>query len=149
MGTGNALDNLIVGNAVANTLNGAAGNDILEGKQGADILTGGAGEDVFRFNTPLVKNIDKITDFNAAADQIELDNSVFTAFGEGALASSAFQSGATSLATGAGARVIFNTATGALLYDADGIGGVAAVQFATVVLTGLAGPLTAGDFEVT
>ena len=56
----------------------------------------------------------------------------------------AFNTG--SAATQADDRIVYNTATGALLYDADGAGGIAAVQFAT--LTGIVGTLTAADFIV-
>jgi Ca2+-binding RTX toxin-like protein len=43
-------------------------------------------------------------------------------------------------------RIVYNTATGALYYDADGIGGEAAIQFAT--LSGSPDHLTAADFAV-
>ncbi|MEZ0306602.1 MAG: hypothetical protein ACAH21_01675 [Ramlibacter sp.] len=148
VGTGNALDNHITGNAAANTLNAAAGNDILDGKAGADVLTGGVGNDTFVFSTALAKNIDKITDFNASADTIQLDNAIFTTLGEGLLSASAFQAAASSVAATLDARIIFNTSSGALFYDADGSGVLKAVQFATIVLTGLAGPVTADDFVV-
>jgi Ca2+-binding RTX toxin-like protein len=149
IGTGNSLDNVITGNASANTLIGGEGNDTLAGGLGGDTLTGGAGNDVFVFNTSPVKNIDKITDFNAANDAIALDHHIFAALGVGSLPPSSFQAGASSTAAGAGVHIIFNTATGGLFYDADGAGGVAAVQFATIVLAGLAGPVTAADFIVT
>jgi Ca2+-binding RTX toxin-like protein len=148
-GTGNDLDNIITGNAVTNTLVGGAGNDVLDGRDGADVLTGGAGNDTFGFSTaPNSRAIDKIMDFNAAQDCIALDNAVFKALGEGELPPSAFQAGATSVAASAAVHIIFNTTNGALLYDADGAGGTSAVQFATLVLTGLQGPVTAGDFMV-
>ena len=146
VGTGNALDNTITGSIGANQLLGGAGNDILDGKQGNDVLAGGAGNDRFAFSTPIAKNIDKIADFNAAEDGIVLSRAVFTALPEGVLDGAAFQSGANSVAAAAAVRIIFNTGTGALLYDADGAGVAKAVQFATVVLTGLQGPLTAADF---
>jgi Ca2+-binding RTX toxin-like protein len=149
IGTGNTLDNGITGNASANTLVGGDGNDTLSGGLGTDTLTGGAGNDVFVFNMALAKNVDKITDFDAAADAIALDHHIFAALGLGALAPSAFQAGAGSVATSAGVHIIFNTATGGLFYDADGSGGAAAVQFATIVLTGLVGPVTVADFVVT
>lgn len=46
VGTGNALDNVIVGGAAADTLSGGAGNDTLMGGGGNDTLIGGAGNDM-------------------------------------------------------------------------------------------------------
>jgi Ca2+-binding RTX toxin-like protein len=43
-------------------------------------------------------------------------------------------------------RIIYNAANGAQLYDADGRGGVAAIQIETI--TGLTGSLSAADFLV-
>jgi Ca2+-binding RTX toxin-like protein len=64
----------------------------------------------------------------------------------GTLGNDALQVAAT--AAGAGIHIIFNTATGALLCDPDGAGSIAAVQFATIVLTELAGPVASTDFVV-
>jgi Ca2+-binding RTX toxin-like protein len=135
-GTGNALNNAIVGNGVSNVINGRFGNDT---------LTGGAGSDFFVFNsTPnSTTNRDTITDFNVVDDTIRLDRLTYTALGVGALAVDAFNTGIA--ATQADDRIIYNTATGALLYDADGLGGTAGIQFAT--LTGLP-VITAADFIV-
>jgi Ca2+-binding RTX toxin-like protein len=44
-------------------------------------------------------------------------------------------------------RIVYNTTTGALYYDADGAGGDAAIQFA--ILTGSPDTVTAADFVVT
>jgi Ca2+-binding RTX toxin-like protein len=135
-GTGNALNNAIVGNGASNIINGGLGNDT---------LTGGGGSDFFVFNsTPnSATNRETITDFNVVDDTIHLDRLTYTALGVGALAVDAFNTGIA--ATQADDRIIYNTATGALLYDADGLGGVAGLQFAT--LTGLPA-ITAADFIV-
>ncbi len=153
-GAGNGLANVITGNTGANTLSGlsgadtlsaGAGNDRLSGGGGLDTLTGGAGSDVFIFNAPaLAANRDTITDFDVAADTMQLEDSVFTAIGApGALAVAAFNIGGAAL--DASDRIIYNSATGALFYDSDGTGVVAQVQIATLTL-GLA--LTAADFVV-
>jgi Ca2+-binding RTX toxin-like protein len=108
------------------------------------VLTGGAGNDVFVFNTALNGGIDRVTDFAHGYDTFRLENSVFTAVGAtGELASSAFYSG--SAAHDATDRIIYNPATGALTYDADGTGSIAPVQFGTLA-TGLT--VTASDFLI-
>jgi serralysin len=133
------------GNASANTIVGNSGNNVLNGGLGNDTLTGGAGSDTFFFSTTLnaSSNRDKITDFNVAADTIRLENGVFTGLAAGTLVASAFHTGAA--AADSLDRIIYNKTTGALLFDKDGLGGAAAVQFATITpnLT-----LTNADFFV-
>ena len=155
-GTGNGVANVIIGNSAANllgggggadTLHGQSGNDVLNGGGGQDELNGGDGNDIFEFTDDLIAaNRDTIAGFNTAADTIRLGGNTgepFAALASGVLAAAAFRSG--SAAADADDRIIYNSATGALLYDADGVGGAAAVQFATLD-PGLA--LTAADFVV-
>lgn len=149
-GAGNALANLLTGNAAANRLGGGNGNDVLRGLAGNDALSGGAGRDVldggagrdvlgggigadfFRFTSPVaLANADRIADFRAVDDRIDLDNAVFTRIGPlGQLAAGAFRVG--TAAGDATDRVVYNDDTGQLFYDADGSGGGRAVLFATV-----------------
>jgi Ca2+-binding RTX toxin-like protein len=142
---GNAGADLLLGRGGDDTLNGGDGADRLFGQLGNDILTGGAGADFFYFTEALgPTNVDQITDFTAVDDTLLLENAIFTALtATGALAGTAFATGAA--ATTAAHRVIYNSATGQLLYDADGNGAGAAVHFATLS-TGLA--VTAADFVV-
>ena len=73
-----------------------------------------------------------------------LDDAIFAQLGgPGALNASAFVTG--TAATEADDRIVYNSATGQLFYDADGSGAGAAVLFAT--LTG-APLLAASDFIV-
>ncbi|MBM6581406.1 hypothetical protein ILT44_14515 [Microvirga sp. BT689] len=127
-------------------LNGGGQADTLVGGEGGDWLQGGAGRDTFRFETAVVPgtiSVDEILDFNAAeGDRIELATSVFQNLAGAlltetiggvstirlALKGSAFALG--SAATTADHRIIYNQATGALSYDADGVGGAAQIQFA-------------------
>ena len=162
IGTGNAAPNILTGNAVANKLNGLRGgdrmlgregNDTLNGGAGKDQLTGGAGEDAFVFSTKLgSRNIDLIKDFSSGQDEIRLDDDVFKAFSAASspdLAPGQFLAAADATrALDADHRIIYNTTTGALYYDADGLDGVDAVQFA--ILGGTTSPpaLAATDFVI-
>ncbi len=128
------------GNSASNAINGAAGNDTIKGYAGNDTLTGDTGRTSFVFNTALnaSTNVDTITDFNVAADTIQLDNAIFTApMTAGALASAAFRANATGLAADASDRIIYKTDTGELYYDANGSASGGGVLFAKVG-TGLA-----------
>jgi Ca2+-binding RTX toxin-like protein len=130
----------IYGFAGNDTINGSGGNDILDGGLGNDILTGGAGFDAFDFTGLLdgSSNVDTILDFSRDDDVIRLDNAVMVGLGlaTGALSANAFVSGAgRTTAADASDRIIYNTTTGDLYYDADGIGGVAAVKIAVIGTT--------------
>jgi Ca2+-binding RTX toxin-like protein len=122
----------LTGNGNGNEVRGNNGNNVLNGGDGRDTLTGLGGQDQFLFNTALnaASNVDDITDFNVVADTILLDDAVFTALTAGALGAGQFVTG--TAAQDAQDRVIYNNATGALFYDSDGTGGVAAIQFAEV-----------------
>lgn len=154
--TGNASNNALTGNAGRNSLDGVAGwdllsgglgNDVLNGGKGNDTLSGGTGKDSFVFNTALKANTDKITDFKPIDDTIQLENAIFTALKkpiDGLLAASNFVT--SKVAVDNNDYIIYNGATGALLYDADGNGSGAAVKIA-ILAVGLT--LTHADFVVT
>jgi serralysin len=155
-GTGNSFANEIVGNAGDNTLDGSSGNDTIDGSGGIDILnggtgndtlTGGTGGDFFVFNSALnaSTNVDTITDFNVAGDTIWIDNAVFLGLADGALAAGAFTANADGNAGDSSDRIIYETDTGNLYFDADGTGAGAKVLFAKLD-AGLA--LTNSDFVV-
>jgi serralysin len=143
---GDGLANMLDGFDGNDSLSGGSGNDTLTGFLGNDLLIGGAGSDQFIFDAELgATNVDTIQGYSVADDTILLDNSIFDNVGEvGTLAASAFAIG--TAATTTEHRIIYNSTTGALLYDADGSGGVAAVQFAT--LTGVSGTMVSTEFLI-
>jgi Ca2+-binding RTX toxin-like protein len=133
------------------TINGGDAGDDLYGENGNDMLTGGTGGDYFFFDTTpnSTTNKDTITDFTHAEDSIRLDNDIFISLGAaGVLSNDYFRASSTGTANEANDYILYNTTTGALLYDADGNtpGGVAAVQFAT--LSNREPNLIASDFWV-
>ena len=153
-GTGNGLDNHITGNALGNWLSGRDGNDTLVGGggsdqlfgeagddqlfgglgddvlragEGSDTMTGGSGSDIFLLDTPLeLTGFDVITDFVDGEDSIHIDGSLVP----GIVSELAFRLGDTAL--DADDRLLYDSATGHILYDADGVGGVAAIHFLSV-----------------
>ena len=146
--TGNEFGQVINGNAGANKLAGGGGNDELHGIGGNDILTGGIGSDIFFIETArnATTNVETITDFTSGVDRIFIQNAVFVGMPtSNQLSASAFAANTTGLAEDASDRIIYDTGTGKLYHDPDGLGGAAGVQFA--VLTG-APTLTFADFAV-
>jgi len=137
----------LAGNSYANTVVGNAGDNLINGAAGADTLTGGAGKDTFMFNTALGSpNVDTITDFNVVDDTIRLENGIFTAIaGTGTLTAAQFVKNATGLAEDANDRIIYETDTGKLFYDANGSASGGRLHFATLEKNL---GLTAGDFFI-
>ena len=143
IGTGTASSAISTGTTALNinaalvtnalSITGNAGNNSLTGGLGNDTLTGGAGSDYFVFNTTAntSTNKDTITDFLSGADHIQFSKAIFTGLGAiGNLTSGQFYSG--TAAHAAADRIIYNSASGTLYYDADGTGAVAAVQVALI-----------------
>ena len=137
----------LVGNQVIQKIVGNAGTNLIDGKGGSDTLYGGSGKDYFTFSSTIgAANVDTIGDFNSAADTIRLENAIFTTLTTaGALAVSAFKDVALAVKD-ASDRVLYNSDTGNLYYDADGSGG----SFGAIKLAMLTGTptLTAADFIV-
>ena len=154
--TGNAVAQTIYGNDGANELSGLAGHDTIFGYDGADrllggkgndLLNGGPGADTFVFDTALGgTNVDTIVGYSVADDMIELDSAIFTGLAAGALNPLAFASNATGVAVLGTDRIIYQSTTGSLFFDADGVGGAAGTKFATLT-AGLA-LFGAGEFWV-
>jgi Ca2+-binding RTX toxin-like protein len=140
-----AGNNFAKGTSLANNLYGNSGNNVIDGLGGNDALVGRDGDDTFRFTTTLnaATNVDRILDFIVADDTIAVDNAKFTGLAAGNLLAGNFFIGAA--AHDGNDRIIYNDATGALLFDRDGTGAIAAIQFARLD-PGLA--LTNADFVV-
>ena len=135
----------LTGNAFANRIYGNNGANILTGGGGLDMYTGGGGADTFVLGAaPAAGNVVAIADMVSGVDKLALDDAVFAGIGTpGSFSAAAFVVGAT--ATDANDRLVYNSGTGQLFYDADGNGGGAAVLIAT--LTGNPA-LAASDFQV-
>ena len=103
----------------------------MRGGAGDDSITLGSGADTLVFNS--LSGLDTIADFNVTDDLIQLAKSAMAALGtKGALTDAEFESGAgLTAALDATTRIIYDTTSGALFYDADGSGSGAAVQLAT------------------
>jgi Ca2+-binding RTX toxin-like protein len=135
------------GNEFNNAITGNEGNNRLFGGMGEDTLTGNGGADVFEFGGAIgLGHVDTITDFVSIDDLMLLDSRVFTGMTAGLLNADAFLSGAgVTAATNAAHRIIHDTTTGKLYFDADGDGAGAAVEFAII---GADTPVFSTDFYV-
>ncbi|MBF0609604.1 MAG: hypothetical protein G8345_05885 [Magnetococcales bacterium] len=130
-GTGNGLNNGITGNNGDNTLDGGDGNDTLTGGLGADSLTGGAGADTFRYMN-LNDAGDTINDFSLASDKLEFYGPYFGQLAAGEVGGQYFVANTSGVAQTAEQRFVYNTTSGLLSFDADGVGGSGAVAMVTL-----------------
>jgi len=130
---GHGGDDQLWGFGGGDWLVGGEGHDLLIGGAGSDWLTGGNGTDIFRFDGVLgAGNVDVVNDFGVGGpDLLQLTRNTFSAFAnQGEVFG--FQLAFGAAATTAAHRLVYNSGTGALFYDADGAGGAAQVQFATL-----------------
>lgn len=140
-------DDHLIGAGGAQNLSGVAGDDTLEGRGGSDILWGGTGEDTFVFRELGAANADTIRDWNGG-DSIALDNEVMVALGadgDFVAGDTRFVANAAGTAQDGSDRVVYDTTSGELYYDADGSGAGAAQLIATI--SGAPG-LAANDISV-
>lgn len=157
-GFGNASANVVTGNGAANALSGAAGNDTLNGGGGNDWLNGGVGNDRLAGGAGLdsfvlasalnaTTNVDTIVDFDVPLDTIRLDNAVMPGLGTtvGGLAPAKFRKNATGLAHDPDDRIIYETDSGRLFYDANGVAAGGAIEIARLAPNL---PLSSADFVV-
>jgi serralysin len=152
---GGSYGDLFIGGALADnfysgpgsdTLSGGAGNDVLGGGEDSDWLTGGAGSDAFLFYTGLSDaGVDTITDFVPGKDRIEIEGGWGVGVNNGLLTAAEFAAGAgLEAASTAAQRVIYNSATGGLWFDADGSG----TNFAPVLFAVLVDPKAISEGDI-
>jgi Ca2+-binding RTX toxin-like protein len=159
--SGGAGHDELYGDAGNDRLNGDAGNDFLTGGLGNDTLTGGLGADNFELGG-VKGSIDTFTDFSLSqGDFISLETTYYDANGNPhslynletemngvTLKASNFYSAAgAKKGHDADDRVVYDTSSGKLYYDADGSGKGAAVQIA-LIGTSTHAALTYTDFGV-
>ncbi|MEY8840049.1 calcium-binding protein, partial [Cribrihabitans sp. XS_ASV171] len=128
---GSDFGDSLTGDGEDNLLSGRAGDDTLNGGIGNDTLIGGSGADTFQFDQLGAAHTDQVNSFNSSqGDTLALDSAVFTALAGGALLATEFRVNTTGLAEASADRIIYNSDTGQLFYDADGTGATAGAEFA-------------------
>src|SRR5688572_1035821 len=132
--TGDFNDRL-TGNASAQNLTARAGADTLAGGGGIDTLWGGSGADTFVFRETGTANADSIADWTSGSDTLLLDGAIMTALGANgdfSAGDARFWASSTGTAHDADDRIIYETDTRQIWYDADGNGGGARQLIATL-----------------
>ncbi len=133
---GNDANNILYGKQGYDTILGNAGDDRIVGGINDDTLTGGAGADRF-YRKYSTTGIDIITDFQVGEDTLCFSAS---GFGGGLVSGDVISADQFTIGMAAAdinTCFIYNSATGALFFDADGTGSTGQVQIATLS-TGLA-----------
>jgi autotransporter-associated beta strand protein len=123
----------VTGGSKADKLVGDSKANIFDGGLGKDILSGGGGKDKFVFSTALsAANVDTIAGFKTGQDKLVLDDAIFAAIGIKLDRVEFHSKDGTKAAKDGDDRIVYDSKSGKLYYDPDGLGGAAAVQFATL-----------------
>jgi Ca2+-binding RTX toxin-like protein len=133
---GTSGNDTIVGTAGNDTIYANSGNDWVEGRGGNDLVSGGSGQDSYVFREYGAANADTIANFDSNWDALRFDSNAFTALGgPGHFAAGDARFYAAAGATGghdSDDRLVFDTSSGHLYYDADGSGTGGAQLVATL-----------------
>ena len=118
------------GNDVFKNKGKKAKSDLIDTGDGHDLVVFGKKADKLLFDSALdaSTNIDTVKKFQSGKDKFYLDEDIFSTITPGTLTNAQFHKGTS--AADADDRIIYDKASGALYYDADGTGGTAQVQFA-------------------
>ena len=127
--SGGAGDDKLYGGEKNDVLDGGSGNDLLFGEGGYDLFTGGSGADRFYIDGP-TGTYDKITDFEHNVDKLALSKSEYKV---DSVSDIDFVSGRRPMAEEKGPTLLYNTDSGELWWDADGIGSKDAVKMADLL----------------
>ena len=133
---GSAGDEVFAGGRGDDTLVGAGGSDTLTGGAGRDHIAGGIGEDSYVFHEYGSAHADILVDFGTNHDALRFDASAFAGLG----AAGRFAAGDGRFYAAAGAtaghdvddRLVYDTSSGRLYFDPDGVGGADAQLVATL-----------------
>ena len=132
---GSGGNDSVLGGAGNDFVFGNDGTDWVEGGAGNDNIGGGGGQDSFVFREAGSTTADVFNDFSSGWDNIQLDAAFFTTLGAAGQFTSGdarFWSSSTGTAHDADDRILYNTSTRQLWYDADGNGSGAALLIGTL-----------------
>ena len=129
--TGGAGNDRLWGKAGNDQLVGSAGSDLLYGESGSDTLTGGAGTDYFVLSDPTQSGVDLFADFTRGEDWIGFIASNFTGLSTTLTAADWLSGPGRKLPTN-GQHLIYDTKSGELWFDADGLSTTPAVKVAII-----------------
>ena len=131
---GSGGNDSVLGGAGNDFVFGNDGTDWVEGGAGNDNVGGGGGQDSFVFREAGGTNADVFNDFSSGWDNIQLDAAFFNlgAAGQFTSGDARFWSSTSGTAHDADDRIIYNTTTRQLWYDADGNGSGAALLIGTL-----------------
>ena len=126
--------NKYVGTDLGDKIVGSATNAHVYGGLGSDTFSGSSGVEYIHFDTAIGNgDADTLLLFNSMKDKVVLHHDIFEQIGVGTLTSTAFVKGTT--AADADDRIIYDSATGSLYYDADGSGSAQQILFAHITPT--------------
>ena len=110
---------------------GGSGNDVLSGGPGFDRLSGGSGKDTFVFSSSFASGADVITDYKVSDDTIRISRKLVGGLPAGVLAANRFKNTARGRVD-RDDRIIYESSTGRLFFDANGSASGGRVLIATL-----------------